>query len=238
MKSWIYINGEKTKYKISSKGFVISTAYRGQKGCVHKLKHNHDRDGYCIITLNHRGKKYTRKIHRLVAEAFIPNPQNLPEVNHKDGNKDHNDDSNLEWMTTEDNIRHAVDNDLRYRTNFEEYVEMACQMLQDNVYDLRTISKLTGIERSMLVRIKNGSRWKSISSKYDFSDYDKSTRASKGSSNGSSKINEEIASEICKHLENHESPTAISKQLGVPRSIVYKIHNHTSWTHVSCNYDF
>ena len=189
-------------------------------------------------TLNHRGKKYTRKIHRLVAEAFIPNPQNLPEVNHKDGNKDHNDESNLEWMTTEDNIRHAVDNDLRYRANFEEYVEMACQMLQDNEYDLGTISKLTGIERSMLVRIKNGNRWKSISSKYDFSDYDKSTRASKGSSNGSSKINEEIASEICKHLENHESPTAISKQLDVPRSIVYKIRNHTSWTHVSCNYDF
>ena len=111
-------------------------------------------------------------------------------------------------------------------------------MLQDNDYDLKTISKLTGIERSMLVRIKNGKRWKTISSKYDFSDYDKSSRASKGSSNGSSKINEEIASEICKHLENHESPTDIANQLDVPRSIVYKIRNHTSWTHVSCNYDF
>lgn len=238
MKAWIYINGERTKYKISSKGFVISTAYRGKEGRVHKLKHNHDRDGYCIITLNHRGKKYTRKIHRLVAEAFIPNPQNLPEVNHKDGDKDHNDDSNLEWMTTGDNIRHAVDNDLRYRINSEEYIEMACQMLQDNDYDLNTISKITGIDRSMLVRIKNGKRWKSISCKYDFSGYDKSTRASKGSSNGSSKINEDIASEICKHLEDHESPTDIAKQLDVPRSIVYKIRNHTSWTHVSCNYNF
>ena len=238
MKSWIYINGDRTKYKISSKGFVISTAYRGKKGCTHKLKHNHDRDGYCIITLNHQGKKYTRKIHRLVAEAFIPNPHDLPEVNHKDGNKDHNDSSNLEWMTTEENIHHALDNDLRYRSNSEEYVEMACQMLQDNDYDLKTISKLTGIERSMLIRIKNGKRWKSISCKYDFSDYDKTTRASKGSSNGSSKIDEDIADIICKHLANHESPTDIAKLLDVPRSIIYKIRNHTSWMHVSCKYDF
>lgn len=238
MKEWIYINNDKTKYQISSKGYVISTAYKGQDGYTQKLKHNHDRDGYCIITLNYKGKKYTRKIHRLVAEAFISNPDNLPEVNHKDGDKDNNHVSNLEWMTTEDNIMHAVNNDLRYRTNSEEYVEMACQLLQDNMYDLKTISNMTGIKVSMLVRIKNGKRWKSISKNYDFSKYDKCSRASKGSSNGSSKINESIAEQICMRLCNTESPTEIAKVLNVSRRTVYGIRKRESWTHVSCKYDF
>lgn len=237
MKKWIYINGEKTQYKISSKGFVISTSYKGKEGCVKKLKHSHDKDGYCIITLNHKGKKYTRKIHRLVAEAFIPNPNDLPEVNHMNSDKDDNDYKNLEWVTTKMNIFHAVDNDLRYRTNFPEYVEMACQLLQDNELTLREISEFTGINIPMLRRIKNKTRWTVISDKYDFSNYDKDGYI-RGSENKATKINEEVANEICRRLENKESPTIIAKDLGITRKIVYSIRNRDTWTYVSINYDF
>ena len=62
--------------------------------------------GYLVICLCKYGKRYDRKIHRLVAEAFIPNPNNLPTVNHIDGNKLNNCVDNLEWNTIQENCRH------------------------------------------------------------------------------------------------------------------------------------
>lgn len=63
---------------------------------------------YLHVSLSLRGKKYTKRVHRLVAEAFIPNPKGLPEVNHVRGNTHNNKVSNLEWSTTLANRRHAA----------------------------------------------------------------------------------------------------------------------------------
>lgn len=62
---------------------------------------------YCTIYLN--GESITRRVHRLVAKAFISNPKNLPIVNHKDGNKSNNKVKNLEWATVSWNTKHAFD---------------------------------------------------------------------------------------------------------------------------------
>ena len=67
------------------------------------LKQRTDKDGYKLIAV----KKTTIRVHRLVAEAFIPNPNNLPVVNHKDNVKGNNDASNLEWATISYNTSHA-----------------------------------------------------------------------------------------------------------------------------------
>ena len=68
-----------------------------------KQRINKKRHGYCELSLHKNGKEKRFKVHRLVAEAFIPNPNNLPEVNHIDGNKENNHASNLEWCTSKEN---------------------------------------------------------------------------------------------------------------------------------------
>ena len=65
--------------------------------------------GYCVVGLYENGKEYKRKVHKLVAEAFIPNPNNKPEVNHINGDKTDNSVGNLEWVTRSENVKHAYD---------------------------------------------------------------------------------------------------------------------------------
>ena len=69
--------------------------------------------GYVMYDLFKDNKRKTVRLHRLVAEAFIPNPNNLPEVNHIDGNKENNTVDNLEWCTRGENIKHAYNKNLR-----------------------------------------------------------------------------------------------------------------------------
>ena len=72
------------------------------------LKPVFDKDGYLIITLCKEGKQKTEKIHRLVAETFIDNPYNLPQVNHKDENKQNNKIDNLEYCTSKYNTNYGT----------------------------------------------------------------------------------------------------------------------------------
>jgi hypothetical protein len=71
-----------------------------------------DRDngkGYRVLELYKDSKRYFKKVHRLVAEAFIPNPENKPEVNHIDTDKTNNCVTNLEWVTGKENSKHIYD---------------------------------------------------------------------------------------------------------------------------------
>lgn len=71
------------------------------------LKPNIDAQGYMKILLTKNGKQITQRMHRLVAQAFIPNPENKPEVNHKSGIKTDNNINNLEWVTSSENMQHS-----------------------------------------------------------------------------------------------------------------------------------
>ena len=75
-----------------------------------EYNHNH---GYLSTAFHKDGKSHSKLIHRVVAEAYLPNPDNLPTVNHKDGDKTNNNVSNLEWCSYADNNLHAIENGLR-----------------------------------------------------------------------------------------------------------------------------
>lgn len=104
MEEWRDIEGYEGIYQVSNEGRVksLERVQIYNDGQVHKykskiLKQTQDKDGYLMVCLCNNIKRKTCKVHRLVAQTFIPNPNNLPEVNHKDECKTNNSVENLEW---------------------------------------------------------------------------------------------------------------------------------------------
>ena len=114
---WKDIEDYEGLYQVSNKGRVKSLNRIVQRGnnykpvCERFLKFGNN-DGYYFVILSNQGHTKTAFVHRLVAHAFIPNPHNLPCVNHKDENPGNNDVRNLEWCTKSYNNSY---NDLRIR---------------------------------------------------------------------------------------------------------------------------
>lgn len=116
MEIWKDIKGYEGFYMVSSYGQIAAKdrmiGYRKgkQRKWKGQVKKPTETDkGYLKITLFKNGKGKTREIQRLVAEAFIPNPEGKEQVNHIDGNKKNNHVENLEWTTPLENTRHSIE---------------------------------------------------------------------------------------------------------------------------------
>lgn len=107
---WKEIKGNRETYEVSSLGNVRTKdreGARGQRIKGHILSQRDNSNGYLRCDMNVDGKTKSHLIHRLVAEKFIPNPDNKLFVNHIDGNKHNNSVNNLEWCTRSENEKHA-----------------------------------------------------------------------------------------------------------------------------------
>ena len=165
----IYIKGNKTRYVVNEYGDVLNT----ETGRI--LAQTTDKYGYKIVSLNYKGKNYKCKVHRLVALAFIPNPENKPTVNHKDTNKSNNYVDNLEWATYDEQMKHAIkmnliktlrgedDGSAKYK---ERQIIKACELILTNKYSDYAIERRCGLSRGYVYVLRHKLAWTYITDKY------------------------------------------------------------------------
>ena len=107
---WVNVLGYESFYEVSNLGNVKTLG--NNKFGISRIMKNTLRNGYCTVTLRKNNIQKIFRVHRLVAEAFIPNPNKKPQVNHINGVKSDNRVVNLEWNTASENMTHASNNNL------------------------------------------------------------------------------------------------------------------------------
>ena len=129
------------------------------------LKGGKDNRGYWRYTLkDNEGKfRYIRK-HRLMALSFLPNPNNLDSVNHKDGNKLNNNISNLEWISHKDNMQHAHSNGLIKYSNYKLSLadKVKIKSLIDSGMTNRELSEVFGVTDWYIASVRKGEKLQNI----------------------------------------------------------------------------
>lgn len=172
---WKDIKGFEGLYQINNLGQVKSLSrkvscgkgFRIVKEAIKRIS-NHNA-GYHVINLFKDGICYPHLLHVLIAKYFIPNPNNYPEVNHKNGIKTDNDINNLEWATYSMNIKHAYDMGLRKKKSPSEGKLGAANHLSKPIaqYDLvgnlvkewpcsKEVWRQTGLNHHVIRRCANG----------------------------------------------------------------------------------
>ena len=146
------VKGYEGYYEISNLGRVRSTSYKGKR----ILKPALTKNGYLNVIFCVNQKKEHKLIHRLVAEAFIPNINNYSTVNHKDEDKLNNYVENLEWLSVEDNNRYSNSKMLT-----KEKV-LQIPSLIDQGYTQLEIAKYFNVSRRAIQSILRGEHWKDL----------------------------------------------------------------------------
>lgn len=139
MEKIIYIDNYKTHYSIDENGNVKNILTNKI------LKQQDTKDYYKCVTIYIKGKPKLCRVHRLLAQSFIPNPENKPYVNHIDGCRYNNSLENLEWCTASENTNHAIQTGLMTPVNERSVVQYSLNGDLIKIYDSITIAaKETG----------------------------------------------------------------------------------------------
>ena len=145
MEQWKAIAGYEGLYEVSDLGMVRSLKF----GKERILKPGKTHSGYLLVNLCKDGHTKPILVHRLVAEAFIQNPNNLETINHKDEVKTNNVASNLEWMSIADNIRYSVNKSVQM------FDKKTCELLATFPSTIEA-ERVTGIDHSHISKCCNG----------------------------------------------------------------------------------
>lgn len=158
--------GYEESYQISDKGRIFTKRRLDGNRIIYgrELHPIITKDGYLKVGLTKNGITKKFYVHRLVASQFIENPQNLPQVNHKDGNKFNNDVFNLEWCTKEQNQNHAVENSLMQHGEARPSSKLSEKDVLE-IYKLKgilsgeEIGKRYGVSKNTINVILRGKKW-------------------------------------------------------------------------------
>ena len=137
---WCPIKGYESLYEVSDQGRVKSLKF----GKERILKPVRKLNGYLQIGLWKNGENKTYSIHRLVAKTFIPNPDNLPEVNHKDENKTNNKSENLEWCDQKYNNNYGT----RVKRQSDKCSKPVIQLTKDGEF-VREWKSMNDVQRNL-----------------------------------------------------------------------------------------
>ena len=141
-------------YTVSEAGVVTNI----RTGHIKKPTSNHYGKGYLYVDLYESGRRGRFYVHRLVANAFISNPQNKPYINHIDGNPHNNSVENLEWCTPLENVEHAS----KVLGAMKQY-QIACKKKEKAVWQ---IDYKTGEKIKMFLSVRKAERETGINSSY------------------------------------------------------------------------
>lgn len=215
-----------------SKGYYIT-----EEGDVfrhgRKLKCNNQNSYRGICLFHEDGTRSREYVHRLVAKQFIPNPENKPFINHKDGNKTNNHVSNLEWVTNAENIKHAKDNNLlcvgtdKSDLYTDAQIKTVCRLLESGLRVV-DISNTTNVCQKTISMIKNRKQWTHISKHYDIKNTD-------------TKLSVDTVRWICFCLQSGKSAPDIVRESTNPLvslNKVYKIKYRQSYIDISSDFNF
>lgn len=182
-------------------------------------------NGYVVVTLRKDGKTKTLRVHRLVAMMYLKDTFfEGAHVNHIDGDKTNNNVQNLEWVTRQENMRHAYDNDLvisKPKTLSDDDLHLICQALEEGsrVVD---VAKMFSIDREIIDRIYRGTLFKHISYEYNFSKVLKQGR-----------VSVEKVVDVCRLLSEGIQLKDVSEGANVHISTVKAIKQRRVHTHIS-----
>ena len=155
-------------YEFGYDGTVKSLPKKGNGYKTIITKGHERKTGYFVFTICINGKEKQEKVHRLIAKAHIPNPHNLPEVNHLDAIKSNNAVSNLEWTTNPDNRKHAAINGLMpmgERVGTAKLTNKQALEIFESKLSVAELSEIYSVGRCIIGNIKNGRTWGHLTGK-------------------------------------------------------------------------
>lgn len=191
-------------------------------------------NGYIRVNLAKDGKKYRNAVHRLVALAFIPNPENKRTVNHIDGNKQNNHVSNLEWATHKEQTAHAIATGLKIIPEFtenrqvsDEDVHSICKYLIEGFRPIE-VARLLDLPRHTIKNVRSGTQYKDVIKLYDFSKISKKY----------GRISLTKVERVCEMLVRGILDEEIIVSLDITKNVLDDIRERRTYQSVTSEYTF
>ena len=156
------------QYQVSNKGNVKSLNYN-KTGKERILKPSLCSMGYPMVGLSVNGKSKSKRVHRIVAETFIPNPEGKPNINHINGIKTDNRVENLEWCTQKENIHHSEKNGLAKHARGEKAgrsklssADVFTIKTEMKDFSIKKICETFNVSATTISNIRRNKTWKHI----------------------------------------------------------------------------